>query len=146
MGLIKPKRCFEHHLFMNDDAMIMQDMMNSTGSASAFLFQLGTHQQGPFASQRLLIDEIKSFENCWSDQPPQDSPMPSRQWEMYDLCEPKDLSSSGLQLHCQVKGDTEAFRNEWTSHDRECRCPDRYTRDDLQWPLLHRTAWAVLFH
>lgn len=27
MGLIKPKRCSEQHLFMNDDAMIMQDLM-----------------------------------------------------------------------------------------------------------------------
>lgn len=29
--------------------------------------------------------------------------MPSRQWEKYDLCEPEDLSASGLGLHCRVK-------------------------------------------
>lgn len=30
--------------------------------------------------------------------------MPSQQWEKYDLCEPEDLSGSGLLLHCRVKG------------------------------------------
>lgn len=54
--------------------------------------------------------------------------MPSQQWEKYDLCEPEDLSGSGLLLHCRVKGAPKLLEsNERHMTGSAVSVPGRYT-------------------
>lgn len=51
MGLIKPQRCFEHHLLMNDDAITKQDIREFNRKRICVSFPVRDTHGGPLLAR-----------------------------------------------------------------------------------------------